>query len=162
MMNLRLKDRKGFTLIELLIVVAIIGIIAAIAIPNLLNAIQRGKQKRSMADVRTIGTACETYSIDYNVFPVQAGVAAVSGIEADVIPNYIKKLPALDAWNTAIQYNCADGSSYTVSSNGKAATYQDPAWLGVPGGSTQYFESDIVFCDGGYYQWPEGPQSNMP
>jgi prepilin-type N-terminal cleavage/methylation domain-containing protein len=49
----------GFTLIELLIVVAIIGVIAAIAIPNLLNAIDRSKQKRSMADMRTIGTAVE-------------------------------------------------------------------------------------------------------
>ena len=48
---MRRKD-KGFTLIELLIVVAIIGIIAAIAIPNLLNAIDRGKQKRTMADLR--------------------------------------------------------------------------------------------------------------
>src|SRR5258706_3949914 len=53
------RDSKGFTLIELLIVVAIIGIIAAIAIPNLLNAIDRGKQKRTMADMRSVGTAVE-------------------------------------------------------------------------------------------------------
>ena len=55
---------EGFTLIELLIVVAIIGIIAAIAIPNLLNAIDRGKQKRTMADLRSIGTAVESYAIE--------------------------------------------------------------------------------------------------
>ncbi|OYV98709.1 MAG: hypothetical protein B7Z68_00255, partial [Acidobacteria bacterium 21-70-11] len=48
-----MRKQKGFTLIELLIVVAIIGIIAAIAIPNLLNAINRGRQKRTMADMRS-------------------------------------------------------------------------------------------------------------
>src|SRR6187200_3441063 len=68
------RNRKGFTLIELLIVVAIIGIIVAIAIPNLLNAIQRAKQKRTMADMRSIGTAAESYSIDYNAYPPAAAV----------------------------------------------------------------------------------------
>ena len=59
-----MRKQHGFTLIELLIVVAIIGIIAAIVIPNLLNAVDRSKQKRTMADMRSVGTACESYSVD--------------------------------------------------------------------------------------------------
>ncbi len=67
-----MRKNRGFTLIELLIVVAIIGIIAAIAIPNLLNAINRGRQKRSMADMRTIGTSIEAYAVDMAFYPTQA------------------------------------------------------------------------------------------
>src|SRR5437867_7536931 len=69
------KNQSGFTLIELLIVIAIIGILAAIAIPNLLNAVQRGKQKRSMADMRSLATAIEAYAVDNNVYP-QANACA--------------------------------------------------------------------------------------
>src|SRR5215470_15900066 len=100
-MRIRLK-KKGFTLIELLIVVAIIGIIAAIAIPNLLNAIQRGKQKRTMADMRAIGTAVESYAVDNNRYP--AGGSAVSGTSGVLQPRYIAKLPTVDAWNHNIDY----------------------------------------------------------
>ena len=77
------RDSKGFTLIELLIVVAIIGIIAAIAIPNLLNAIDRGKQKRTMADMRSIGTAMESFAVDNNVYPVAATPAALEDDRRD-------------------------------------------------------------------------------
>src|SRR5213083_3770574 len=86
----QMRKERGFTLIELLIVVAIIGIIAAIAIPNLLNAIDRSKQKRTMADMRSVGTACEEYSIDNNFYPVYTTQAAVSQLSANITPMYIK------------------------------------------------------------------------
>ncbi len=60
----------GFTLIELLIVVAIIGILAAIAVPNFLNAQIRSKHSRVLADMRNISTAIEMYSLDEGRAPI--------------------------------------------------------------------------------------------
>ena len=61
-----LRRIGGFTLIELLIVVAIIAILAAIAVPNFLEAQTRSKVSRAMADMRSVSTALEVYGLDYN------------------------------------------------------------------------------------------------
>ncbi|MBN1475372.1 prepilin-type N-terminal cleavage/methylation domain-containing protein [Candidatus Sumerlaeota bacterium] len=66
---MRLSDPRcprAFTLIELLIVVAIIAILAAIALPNFLEAQARAKVSRARADMRTIATAVELYRVDWN------------------------------------------------------------------------------------------------
>ncbi|HOJ61193.1 MAG TPA: prepilin-type N-terminal cleavage/methylation domain-containing protein [bacterium] len=57
-------NTKGFTLIELLIVVAIIGILAAIAVPNFLNAQMRAKVARVVSDMKALGMAEEQYRLD--------------------------------------------------------------------------------------------------
>ena len=61
--------RRGFTLIELLIVVAIIAILAAIAVPNFLEAQARAKVSRSKADMRAMSVALELYATDNNAYP---------------------------------------------------------------------------------------------
>ncbi len=62
-------EKKGFTLIELLIVVAIIAILAAIAIPNFMQAQIRAKVSRARSDMQTIATALEAYYVDGNTYP---------------------------------------------------------------------------------------------
>ena len=146
---MRNRTSKGFTLIELLIVVAIIGIIAAIAIPNLLNAIDRGKQKRSMADLRSIGTAVESYAVDNNVYPVAATAAVLQGF---VQPIYIKSMPLADGWSTTFVVD-STSTQYTLSSNGKDGTPTSCA-----AGVTTLFNEDICFANGQFIRYPQGTQ----
>lgn len=65
-------NTKAFTLIELLIVVAIIAILAAIAVPNFLEAQVRAKVSRAKADMRSVATAIESYAVDANAYPLAA------------------------------------------------------------------------------------------
>lgn len=146
---MRKSDERGFTLIELLIVVAIIGIIAAISIPNLLNAFNQSKQKRTMADLRSISTAIESYAVDNSTFPSATTMSSLSGV---ISPIYITTIPPKDGWGRAF----AVGSSpvtYTVWSGGS-----DGGSLNYVGGITTSFTDSIVFSNGQFTQWPEGTQ----
>ncbi|NUP90635.1 MAG: prepilin-type N-terminal cleavage/methylation domain-containing protein [Candidatus Sumerlaeia bacterium] len=74
--------RRAFTLIELLIVVAIIAILAAIAVPNFLEAQTRAKVSRAKSDMRSLATAIEAYRVDANRYPPGQWMPSVTTIEA--------------------------------------------------------------------------------
>lgn len=92
--NKKLNNLAGFTLIELLIVVAIIGILAAIAVPNFLNAQIRAKVARTMSDIRSMATALEMYSTDKGTYPPGRATWAVFGLDRLTSPtSYMASIP---------------------------------------------------------------------
>ncbi len=153
-------NKKGFTLIELLIVVAIIGIIAAIAIPNLLVALQKGKQKATMGDMKSIGSAIESYITDWSFAPQNAAGPISTMAVGWFQPFYIKILPQTDGWGTMFQYDhsalTAGGDLYTIQSYGRNKAngpIPTPNLYNVT--SLADFNNDIFFANGIYTVGPQ-------
>ena len=82
---MRLRKMAGFTLVEIMIVVAIISLLAAIAIPNLLRARHNANEAASIGALRTISTACESFRSAQTPPTYPANLAALSG----AVPPYI-------------------------------------------------------------------------
>ncbi len=133
------KNQLGFTLIELLVVVTIIGIIATIAIPNLLNATQRARQRRTMGDMKTIANAIAQYLQDNSIVPRGGSVGTTvttpnTSLNSALIPTYITAIPDRDGWGNPFRYIVSARDSYTLESRGRDginnmnATRNDQNW----------------------------------
>jgi general secretion pathway protein G len=142
------------------VLIGFIGILAAIAIPNLLTAMQRSKQKRTMADMRSLATALEARATDTNDYP-SIGASELGTV---LTPTYIKVIPAKDGWSHPLRYQCWDSDSdgkcdaYAIGSGAKDGLFEHEALEAYEEKTTTNFDCDLVFSNGKFVQYPEGIQ----
>jgi prepilin-type N-terminal cleavage/methylation domain-containing protein len=142
---MRNKRQKGFSLIELLIVVAIILIIAAIAIPNLLRAKIAANQASAVGSLRTLNTSCIAYSTSYGQYPAAltnlgpiASGATASSTSADLIDSVLSA-------GTKSGYTV----TYTAGSSNQSYTITATPITAATTGQSMYFtdQSGVIRVD---------------
>jgi len=118
---------RGFTLIEVLVVVVILGILAAIIVPNIMDKPALAKITKAKADIRAIESAMNMYKLDKHAYPTTD-----EGIEA-LVPKYLPRMPK-DPWDNNYQY-LSPGTQgaidiYTLGRDGQAGGEDEDADIG--------------------------------
>ena len=175
----RTRKQRGFTLIELLVVVAIIGIVAVILIPNLLDALQKAKQKKTVGTIRDVGMAWFSWMTDEvssaaagsNQFDYSGLVTVQFNDLANLLipavgARYASSVPKKDSWGNPFDYATAPdlgtaSQGIAVRSWGRDAQ-EGPTMAPYPMGPfiVTHYAEDIVWSDGFFVRYPAGVEAN--
>ena len=144
------RKESGFTLIELLVVLVIIAIVTAIGLVAVMNALDKSKQRATMADMRTVSKGIEVYAVDNGHLPADSD--GIAGLKSSLIPYQSSVIPTRDHWGHDFGYrvDIARGL-YTVESFGKDGVDGPDMTLATK----LHFNSDIVLANGQFVAAPE-------
>ena len=114
----------------------------------------------ALAHMRAAGTAIESWSIDYNRYPITAGFVPLTALEGELEPVYIRDLPLKDPWHQDYRI-WSDGGEYALVSAGADRrfehayeTWDAARWRSFQGGATTEPGRDLAFISGQFAQWP--------
>lgn len=141
-----LSGQKGFTLIELLVVVAILGILATVAFPRIMGAIDNARERKALADMTVLRDALERFYLDYGVFPIC--------LEDLQTQNYVDPgFEFTNSYGNVYFYAVPLDGDYSAATAAPAATDLKDYVLGDPG---QVPPATIALADAGGVYSPEG------
>lgn len=137
------------------------GIVAALVIPNFLDAMQKAKQKRTVADLRNLGTALQSYASDHDSYPQAADAATL--VTELTGGNYLGEGlgGTQDGWKHELRWSCLEQDGERCISFELASPGRDGVFESEPGGyessafEPSAYDSDIVLSDGLFVRWPE-------
>lgn len=116
------QAEAGFTLIEILLVVVIIGILAAVAVPKLSGRVGQAKQNAASSSIGSIGLAINMYEVDNGKYPDSLQNLVTKGSEDNWNGPYLEKGVPKDPWGHDFQYS-KNGNQYTLSSAGPDGSF---------------------------------------
>lgn len=136
------------------------GVLAAIAVPNLITAIGRSKQKKTLAIVRTLGTAVEEYAISHKQYPAPQSITSlVNLLQSEGID---EGLESVDGWGNPIAYftlgeqTTTGSASYYLIAPGKDGIFEHSRIDDYAEGPIYKFNQDVIFRAGKFYTYPSG------